>query len=121
MSDDLGKKVREMFRSFEGDVLDVTNIAVKATAKKAVKELKVGGSFKNRTGGKYRKGWKVEIEKSRLGCKATVYNEHPGQTTWLEYGHAKQNGGRTQAFPHIESVDQNVEEIFLDELRKGIE
>lgn len=120
MSNDLGSKVKEIFRSFEGDVLDATNIAVQATAKKAVKELKVGGAFKNRTG-KYRKGWKVEIEKSRLGCKATVYNEHPGQTSWLEYGHAKQNGGRTQAFPHIESVDQNVEEIFLDELRKGIE
>lgn len=120
MSNDLGSKVKEIFRSFEGDVLDVTNIAVQATAKKAVKELKVGGAFKNRTG-EYRKGWKVEIEKSRLGCKATVYNEHPGQTSWLEYGHAKQNGGRTQAFPHIESVDQNVEEIFLDELRKGIE
>lgn len=120
MSNDLNKQISEIFRSFEGDVKEAINQAVQTTGKKAIKELKASGKFKDRSG-KYRRGWKMQVEKGRLGYTATVYNEHPGKTTWLEYGHAKQNGGRTEAFPHIASVDENVEEIFLDELRKGIE
>lgn len=87
--------------------------AVWNTAGDVVKELKRSGSF-NGTGA-YKRDWSRKLERGRLYASATVYNKsHYQLTHLLEFGHAKQNGGRTRAFPHIAPVNDQVEALFVD-------
>ena len=77
--------------------------------------MRAAGSFGGT--GKYRKGWKTKVEESRLSIEGTVYNgAAPGLTHLLEFGHVKQNGGRTRAFPHIAEVNDKAQEEFEKEL-----
>lgn len=87
--------------------------AVWRTAGDVVKELKRGGSF-NGTGA-YNRDWSRKLDRKRLYASATVYNKtHYQLTHLLEFGHAKQNGGRTRAFPHIGPANDQVEALFVD-------
>ena len=108
----------EIFTDLENDVTAASNEAVRLCGKEAVKRLKSTGEYKDHRSKGFRRTWKVEIEKNRLGDKAIVYNTNAGQTTWLEYGHAKQNGGRSKAFPHIADVNDSMAEIFATEFEK---
>ena len=93
---------------------------VKEVAKESAKELKTAGDFRNITG-KYRKDWTSKTETSRLGAEGVVYNRNNYQLTHLlEFGHAKQNGGRTRAFAHIEPVNENTEKRLMEVLEKKL-
>ena len=94
--------------------------AVKETAKESARELKSAGEFRNITG-KYRKDWTSEVETSRTGAEGTVYNRNNYQLTHLlEFGHAKQNGGRTRAFAHIEPVENDTERRLMEALERKL-
>lgn len=41
-------------------------------------------------------------------------------THLLEYGHAKRNGGRTRAFPHVEKNEQKAKEAFEQRVEEVI-
>lgn len=64
--------------------------------------------------GSYKTGWRAKKVKG----KWVVHNATNYQLTHLlEYGHAKVNGGRVGARPHIKAV----EEEMIDEFVNGIE
>ena len=116
--DQLAATINSILNEYADDCGDVLLDAVKKTTKQATKELKSSGigGFRDRTG-KYRKGWKSKVEESRLSVEGVVYQgAQPGLTHLLEYGHAKQNGGRTRAFPHIAEVNDSAQENFEKEL-----
>ena len=113
---DFSKTVQGLMDKF-GDVAEsVLADAVWKTAGTAVKELKKGQSSPQFQGGeKYNKGWSRKLVTKRLYAEAIVYNKTaPGLAHLLEFGHAKRNGGRTRAFPHISPVNDQVEDMFVD-------
>lgn len=99
-------------------MLDALNLSIETVAKNAVKELKAikfGGT------GKYSKGWKSKVIKTRLGTDAVVYNAKQYYLTHLlEYGHAKQNGGRVEGQEHIGTVNNKVGDEVVEELEKRL-
>lgn len=116
--DQLEATVNRILNEYADDCVEVMTDAVKKTTKQATKELKSSGigGFQDRTG-KYRKGWRSKVEETRLSAEGVVYQgAQPGLTHLLEYGHAKQNGGRTRAFPHISEVNDRAQENFEKEL-----
>lgn len=116
--DQLEATVNSILNEYADDCREVMTDAVKKTTKQATKELKSSGigGFQDRTG-KYRKGWRSKVEETRLSAEGVVYQgAQPGLTHLLEYGHAKQNGGRTRAFPHISEVNDRAQENFEKEL-----
>ena len=121
-ANELESVVIDMLNDYGDGCEEVLEEAVTKTAKSAQKELrgKNSGSFVSRSG-KYRKGWKTKIEKTRLSVEGIVYNSNsPGLTHLLEFGHALQNGGRAKAYPHIAEANDNAAEMIETELMEKL-
>ena len=71
--------------------------------------------------GRYAGGWNVHTETRAHGIKVTVHNKtKPGLTHLLENGHANRDGGRTAARPHIEAVNDQAQQEFLELIERGL-
>lgn len=116
---DLRSVVNGILDEYAADVGAAVDKAVTKTANEAVKELKRGkGGFNDRT---YSKGWSKKVIKHRLYSEAVVYNKTHGHLTHLlEFGHAKRNGGRTTAYPHIAPVNDQVPDLFEDAFEEAL-
>lgn len=91
--------------------------AVTKVAKDVTKELKKAGSFGGT--GDYRKAMKSEVTVTRLTVSAKVgAGKWGGLTHLLEFGHAKQNGGRTTAFNFVKPINDTVEDRFMKEMEE---
>jgi len=122
--DDLASSVNQIMETWSDEVVKDVNESIKEVAKESQQDLKVAGSFENRTG-KYRKGWKIQFTESRLGLSATIYNKVYQLTHLLESGHAKVLWGRrtgetVKAFPHIEAVNEEAHRKLEEEIKRRI-
>lgn len=122
--DEFQGAVTEILSKYSDDVMENVDEAVREVANDSRDELKVAGSFKNRSG-KYRKGWKVTFEEKRYGISAIVHNKVYMLTHLLESGHAKflwgrETGEEVQAFPHIEAVNEEAQQKLEEEIRRRV-
>ena len=123
----LGNEIKKVLEEFEG-TLDVDiEEALEKTSKYAVNELRnanPSGSGKYHSWKDYNKGWKVTKNLKRRQKTATIHNTKYQLTHLLEKGHAvtSKKGGRTttRAFVHIEPVAKEAEDMFFEEIKKGI-
>ena len=90
--------------------------AVNDAGKTVKKEIQANAPVKS---GKYAKSWTVKkTDESSTKLEVTVHSKNRYQLAHLlEHGHAKRNGGRTAAQPHIAPA----EEIGIEQLEKEIE
>ena len=111
----LEKAVSNILKDYATDISNITAEVVPEVAKEATKRLRQSAPRKT---GKYAKGWKNEIQKSRLTVSATVYGNKDTcpLAHLLENGHANRGGGRTPGIVHIKPV----EEWAVSELEKRI-
>lgn len=122
--DNLDEEIKKELESYNVEAVRVTNESIKETAKEAVKTLKKGGPYKNRTG-KYAKDWTAgqrEKTKSVIEVQGyTVYNKENYQLTHLlEYGHQSRNGGRVKAFSHITPLNEQIGEIVASKIERKL-
>lgn len=114
---DLQNTVDEFLDEYGNEVIEANETAIRKVAKDVTKELKKSGSFGGT--GSYRKGLKYEINKTRLSIEATVgAGKNAGLTHLLEFGHAKQNGGRTTAFNFVAPINDTVEQKYTKEMEE---
>ena len=79
------------------------------------KEIEAGAPART---GAYAKSWKVKkTDENSTKLEVTVHSSKPGLPHLLEHGHAKRNGGRTAAQPHIAPA----EELGIEQLERDIE
>lgn len=75
--------------------------------------------------GAYSKGWAYKMDtknKKKDKTQMTVYNkDHYRLTHLLEKGHAKLNGGRTKAQPHIAPAAEKAEQEALKMIKNKLE
>lgn len=124
--DELSNVIKEYLENFKDVTEEACEEGVLTTADEAVKELRSAhpaGSGEYGSWDKYNSGWKKRMDKKNKnkGILAIVYNEKYYRLTHLlEKGHAKVNGGRTRAFPHILPVERKCEENLLRNIKKNI-
>jgi hypothetical protein len=124
--DQLAKEIEQALADFAGVTEEACEKGVSETAKDAVQALRSAhpsGSGQYGSWDKYNKGWKVMQTKTdkRYHRKATIHNATDYQLTHLlEKGHAKVNGGRTRAFPHIAPVAEKCEDELVQNIKKYI-
>ena len=97
------------------------------TMKKAVtkagqtvrKEIQSGAPVRT---GKYAKSWTAKkTRESSTRLEVTVYSPSRYMLAHLlEHGHAKRNGGRTRAFPHIAPAEEAGEKQLEADIIRGL-
>lgn len=94
--------------------------AVKKVGTETRKEVQAGAPVKT---GAYQKSWTVKTTKeSSNAMEVVVHSRNRYQLAHLlEFGHAKRNGGRTRAFPHLAPAEQHAADNLEKEIRKALE
>lgn len=106
------------------DFHDMTNKELKSIAEETSEEVKNEISNTSPVGAtkKYSRSWR--IKKLRENANSILFVVHSRRyqlTHLLEFGHAKRNGGRTRAIPHIAPAEQKGIESFEKKLKARIE
>lgn len=96
---------------------------LKEDVKKAGKTVKqqIESTAPKKTG-KYAKSWTVKkTRETSDSIQIVVHSKNRYQLTHLlEHGHAKRNGGRTRAFPHIAPAEQAGTEQLLKDIERDL-
>lgn len=107
-----------------GDLKETCNDTMKKTVKKAGKSIasEIRATAPRRTE-KYAESWRSSIiYEGANSIQVIVHSPNRYQIAHLlEHGHAKRNGGRVQAIPHIEPAENKVMGSIDRELKRGIE
>ncbi len=93
--------------------------AVKKAGNKAKSDVQAGAPVDT---GKYKKSWMVKTTKENANAlEVTVHSRNRYQLAHLlEFGHAKRNGGRTRAFPHIAPAEAAAAELLEREVEAAL-
>lgn len=120
-SDDIAGILEEYADDVRGNLEDI----VKSIGKKGAKALQAQAKA-TVNGTQYAKGWTSQVETTRLGATATIYNKsQPGLAHLLEHGHVSRNGtgrsfGRVSGHEHIAPVEEELVDEFQKELEKKL-
>ena len=123
--DELVGALTSAFSKYSSEIRDKIDSRVEEIGNEAVEEVKslspvYAGKNKKLKKGKYRKGWRCEIEKSRGTIKVTVHNEQYQLTHLLEKGHAKRGGGRVAGQPHIAPAEEYAVGELENKIKRGL-
>ena len=102
---------------------ELSDSAMKKAVRKTAKTVKeeISANAPKRTG-RYAKSWATKKTKENSHTlEMTVHSKDRYQIAHLlEHGHAKRNGGRVAARPHIEPAEQHGEELLESLIKKEI-
>lgn len=117
--------IEEILGEYSKELDDELYEEAKDIAKDGVSKLKQTSPInKNNTSnrGRYRKGWRMDIEKGFGTVEATIYNKTDYQLTHLlEKPHLKRNGGITIPQVHIKPVEEQCIKDFEEKIIRKIE
>jgi hypothetical protein len=111
--------INKLLDEYGDEVAEAAATTARKVALEGKKKVKAGGQG-NWTN--YNPSWSMKTESDRLTFSAKIYNKkHYRLTHLLEFGHAKVNGGRTRAFPHIKPVNDWVQKEYERKLKEQLQ
>ena len=113
-----GAAVEKIIDEYADSVYKTGIHSVEQATKQAQREVKANSA--NIGHGGYSGGWQTQVDKSEIAATGYVYNRRPGLPHLLEKGHAKVNGGRTPARPHVLPAQESVNKVLMDKLKEGL-
>lgn len=114
---DIANEITKALTEYTSEVEAEMDIIKSDVADETVEMLKANSPTGRRRISKYAKGWR----KKKDGTSYVVHNAtNAGLTHLTEKGHAKRNGGRTKAQPHISIAEQEAIKKFENKIEKVI-
>lgn len=117
--------IKEILGTYSKELDDALYEEAQKIAKEGVQELKRTSPINKRSTanrGRYRRGWRMEIERGFGTVEATIHNKTDYQLTHLlEKPHLKRNGGITIPQVHIAPVEQQCIKDFEEKITRKIE
>ena len=112
---DIANEIAQALSQYTSEVEQQLDEIKSDVADETVNMLKVNSPKGRRS--KYAKGWR----KKKDGTGYVIHNAtDAGLTHLTERGHAKRNGGRTQAQPHISIAEQEAIKKFENKVERAI-
>lgn len=117
--DDLANLVMDGLREYSELADTAMKKAVRKTAASVKKEISENAPKRT---GKYAKSWTAKKTKENShSLEMTVHSKERYQIAHLlEKGHAKRNGGRVAAIPHIAPAEENGADLLESLIRKEL-
>ena len=117
--DQLADTVMRELENYADTTTDGVKAAVKKAANTVKKEISVTAPVRT---GKYAKSWATKTTgENSHAIEITVHSRNRYQLAHLlEHGHAKRNGGRVAARPHIAAAEQHGVEELEREIERSI-
>lgn len=112
---DIASEITKALSEYTSEVEEKLDEIKTDVADETVNMLKANSPQGRR--GKYAKGWR----KKKDGTSYVIHNAtDAGLTHLTERGHAKRNGGRTQAQPHISTAEEMAIKKFENKVERAI-
>lgn len=112
---DIASEITKALTEYTSEVEAEMDMIKSDVADETVDMLKVNSPTGRR--GKYAKGWR----KKKDGTSYVIHNAtNAGLTHLTEKGHAKRNGGRTKAQPHISLAEEMAIKKFENKVEMAI-
>ena len=117
--DELADAVNEQLEEYSKLSAEVVKTAVTKAGNSVKKDI---GANAPRQTGKYAKSWRTKKTKeTSTELEMTVYSPTRYMLAHLlEHGHAKRNGGRVRAIPHIAPAEEAAEAVLLRDIERGL-
>ena len=117
--DQMAHVIMEGLQEYADLAMDDLKAAVKKAGNEAKKDIQANAPVKT---GKYKKSWAVKTTKETSNAmEVVVHSTNRYQLAHLlEFGHAKRNGGRTRAFPHIAPAEARAAELLEREVERAL-
>ena len=117
--DQMAHVIMEGLQEYADLATDDLKAAVKKAGNEAKKDIQANAPAKT---GKYKKSWAVKTTKETSNAmEVVVHSTNRYQLAHLlEFGHAKRNGGRTRAFPHIAPAEARAAELLEKEVERAL-
>ena len=117
--DQMAHVIMEGLQEYADLAMDDLKAAVKKAGNEAKKDIQANAPVKT---GKYKKSWAVKTTKETSNAmEVVVHSTNRYQLAHLlEFGHAKRNGGRTRAFPHIAPAEARAAELLEKEVERAL-
>lgn len=121
--DSLALTVINELEAYGDEAVEAVTEAVQETAKETIQELRAASP--RGVTGDYAESWKKKRNKDVRGKERydmVVYSNKPEYrlTHLLENGHAKRNGGRVEAIPHIKSAEEHAQVRLENKIRRRL-
>ena len=117
--DELADAVAEQLEEYSRLSAEVVKTAVTKAGNSVKKDIGANAPVKT---GKYAKSWRTKKTKeTSTELEVTVYSPTRYMLAHLlEHGHAKRNGGRVRAIPHIAPAQEAAEGQLMADIERGL-
>ena len=117
--DELADAVAEQLEEYNKLSAEVVKTAVTKAGNSVKKDIGANAPVKT---GKYAKSWRTKKTKeTSTELEVTVYSPTRYMLAHLlEHGHAKRNGGRVRAIPHIAPAEEAAEQQLMADIERGL-
>lgn len=117
--DDMADAIMEEMEKYADLAADSLKEAVKETAASIHKDIQSGAPADTR---KYKKSWSVKnVREDSESIDLVVHSRNRYQLAHLlEHGHAKRNGGRVAARPHIAAAEERGSEKLAEAIKEKL-
>ena len=118
--DQLADAIVQAYKDYTDVVIEAIGKETESTADKVLNEVTQSHPYQDRSGG-YTKGF-IKTDKTLPGNRRYVIwnKKHYQLVHLLELGHAKRNGGRVKAFPHMEPAHDKFAPQFEENVKNII-